>query len=53
MPKALAAAVVLQPAAATRLATAGKVTLDGDTSVLDAYAAVLDEFDPNFPIVTP
>ncbi len=52
-PKPLVAAVLLQPAAAAKLADAGQVTLDGDTSVLDAYASVLDEFDPNFPIVTP
>ncbi|WP_251152582.1 alkyl sulfatase dimerization domain-containing protein [Cellulosimicrobium sp. Marseille-Q4280] len=52
-PKALAAAVLLQPAAAGKLAAAGKVTLDGDPAVLDAYASVLDEFDPNFAIVTP
>ncbi|MBE9938114.1 alkyl/aryl-sulfatase [Cellulosimicrobium cellulans] len=52
-PKPLVAAVLLQPAAAAKLADAGQVTLDGDASVLDAYASVLDEFDPNFPIVTP
>ncbi|WP_454041703.1 alkyl/aryl-sulfatase [Cellulosimicrobium sp. Marseille-Q8652] len=52
-PKALVAAVLLQPAAVGRLADAGKVTLDGDAAVLDAYASVLDEFDPNFAIVTP
>ncbi|WP_454728434.1 alkyl/aryl-sulfatase [Cellulosimicrobium protaetiae] len=52
-PKVLAAAVLLQPAVAGRLAAAGKVTLDGDASALDTYASVLDEFDPNFAIVTP
>ena len=31
----------------------GKIQLDGDTSVLDIYAGVLDTFDPNFSIVTP
>ena len=52
-PKTLVAAVLLQPAAAAKLADAGQVTLDGDAALLDAYASVLDEFDPNFPIVTP
>lgn len=52
-PKTLAAAVLLEPAAASRLSAAGTVTLDGDASVLDVYASVLDEFDPNFAIVTP
>ncbi len=52
-PKAALAGVLLQPAGAARLAQAGKVELDGDAGVLDAYAALLDDFDPNFPIVTP
>jgi hypothetical protein len=30
-----------------------KITLDGDESVLAALAGLLDEFDPNFNIVTP
>jgi alkyl sulfatase BDS1-like metallo-beta-lactamase superfamily hydrolase len=52
-PKALVAAVLLQPAAAGRLAAAGKITLDGDATLLDTYATVIDEFDPNFNIVEP
>ena len=32
---------------------AGKIQLDGDTSVLETYAGLLDTFDPNFNIVTP
>lgn len=52
-PKALAAAVLLQPAASEQLAAAGKVELDGDQAVLQAYAGVIDDFDPNFAIVTP
>jgi alkyl sulfatase BDS1-like metallo-beta-lactamase superfamily hydrolase len=38
---------------AASLATAGSVTLDGDASILDTYAGILDIFDPNFNIVTP
>jgi ubiquinone biosynthesis protein UbiJ len=45
--------VVLQPAAAGQLAQAGKITLDGDESVLASFAGLLEEFDPNFNIVTP
>lgn len=35
------------------LTQAGKIQLDGDTSVLETYAGLLDTFDPNFNIVTP
>jgi alkyl sulfatase BDS1-like metallo-beta-lactamase superfamily hydrolase len=52
-PKAALVGVVLQPAAAGRLAEAGQIQLDGDASVLATLAGVLDEFDPNFAIVTP
>ncbi|WP_329209435.1 MBL fold metallo-hydrolase [Streptomyces sp. NBC_00683] len=52
-PKEAVVGAVLQPAAAAKLAEAGRITLDGDTSALDAYAGLLDEFDPNFAIVTP
>lgn len=45
--------LLLQPATAGRLAEAGQVTLDGDAAQLDGYAGVLEEFDPNFAIVTP
>lgn len=40
-------------AAAGQLAQAGKIQLDGDESVLAAFAVLMDEFDPNFDIVTP
>lgn len=33
--------------------SAGKLNLDGDASVLQTYAVLLDEFDPNFAIVVP
>ncbi len=52
-PKAALVGAVLQPAAAGKLAEAGQLTLDGDATVLQTYAGVLDEFDPNFNIVTP
>lgn len=52
-PKAALVGAVLQPAAASKLVDAGKIRLDGDESVLQIYATLLDEFDPNFDIVTP
>jgi alkyl sulfatase BDS1-like metallo-beta-lactamase superfamily hydrolase len=52
-PKAAIVAVLLQPAAATQLAKAGTVTLEGDASVLDTLGGLLDTFDPTFNIVTP
>jgi alkyl sulfatase BDS1-like metallo-beta-lactamase superfamily hydrolase len=44
---------VLQPAAASQLAQAGKIQLDGDESVVATFAGLMDTFDPNFNIVTP
>lgn len=44
---------MLQPAAAAQLAQAGKIQIDGDESVLTTFAGLMDEFDPNFSIVTP
>ena len=52
-PKAALVGVVLKPAAADQLVQAGHITLDGDRAALAAFAEVLDEFDPNFNIVTP
>ncbi|MDR5698622.1 alkyl/aryl-sulfatase [Agromyces aerolatus] len=52
-PKGDLVGVLLQPAAAGKLADAGRIALDGDRGVLDTYAGVLDEFDPDFAIVTP
>jgi alkyl sulfatase BDS1-like metallo-beta-lactamase superfamily hydrolase len=52
-PKAALVGAVLQPGAASQLAQAGKIRLDGDEVVLATYAGLLDEFDPNFNIVTP
>ena len=52
-PKAALVGVILKPAAAEQLGQAGKIKLDGDESVLRTFAGVLDEFEPNFNIVTP
>ena len=52
-PKAALVGVVLQPAAAGQLAQADKIQLDGDESVLDSFAGLIDDFDPDFNIVTP
>ncbi len=52
-PKAALVGVVLKPAAAPQLAQAGQIQLDGDTAALDNLAAAMDEFNPNFNIVTP
>ena len=52
-PKAALVGVVLQPAGAAQLAQAGKIRLDGDESALATFAGLMDEFDPNFNIVTP
>ncbi|HVX20326.1 MAG TPA: alkyl sulfatase dimerization domain-containing protein [Acidimicrobiales bacterium] len=52
-PKAALVGVLLQPAAAGKLIDGGQVTVDGDAGVLDTLAGLMDEFDPNFNIVTP
>ena len=52
-PKAALVGVLLKPTAAEQLAQAGKITLDGDPMVLQTLAGLLDEFDPNFNMVTP
>ena len=52
-PKAALVGVVLQPASAGQLAQARKIQLDGDESVLDSFAGLIDDFDPDFNIVTP
>jgi alkyl sulfatase BDS1-like metallo-beta-lactamase superfamily hydrolase len=52
-PKAALVAVILQPATGARLAAAGQVNLNGDADVLNTVAAVMDDFELDFPIVTP
>jgi len=52
-PKAALVGVILKPATGQPLAEAGHIQLDGDASALADLAAVMDDFDPNFNIVTP
>lgn len=52
-PKAALVGVLLQPAAASKLAEAGKVQLDGDPTPLSTLAGLLDTFDASFAVVTP
>jgi alkyl sulfatase BDS1-like metallo-beta-lactamase superfamily hydrolase len=52
-PKGALVGVVLQPGNAGALVQAGAVQLDGDDTPLKDLAALMDEFDPNFAIVTP
>nr|WP_255358160.1 alkyl sulfatase C-terminal domain-containing protein [Kitasatospora sp. NRRL B-11411] len=46
-------ATLLKPASAPELAQAGKITLDGDETVLQTLAGLFDDFDSDFPLVTP
>ncbi|WP_416563467.1 alkyl sulfatase C-terminal domain-containing protein [Nocardia testacea] len=52
-PKRALTGVLPKPAAGGALAESGTVRLDGDRVALTEPAALLDEFDPSFPIVTP
>ncbi|WP_282203819.1 alkyl/aryl-sulfatase [Kitasatospora fiedleri] len=52
-PKAALVGALLQPATAPQLARSGAITLDGDPTALHTLAGLLDDFDPDFPIVTP
>ncbi len=52
-PKADLVGVLLHPAAAPQLAAAGRIKIDGDPTSLERYGTVIDEFDPNFAIITP
>ena len=52
-PKSALVGVLLKPAASGALVKSGAVTLDGDEVVLQTLAGLLDDFDPDFPIVTP
>ena len=52
-PKAALIGVVLNPTAAEKLAAAGTITLDGDTTALTALAELMDDFHPNFNVVSP
>ncbi|WP_200947523.1 alkyl/aryl-sulfatase [Microbacterium sp. Root166] len=52
-PKAAIVGLLLKPAAAQSLISKGAVSVSGDEATIAAYAGVVDEFDPNFAIVTP
>lgn len=52
-PKAALVGALLIPANADELAAAGQLTLQGDRSAMAKLAAMYDEFDPNFNMVTP
>jgi alkyl sulfatase BDS1-like metallo-beta-lactamase superfamily hydrolase len=52
-PKVAVAGIVLNPASAPQIAQSGEIELNGDASALQRYADVMDQFDPNFNIVTP
>jgi alkyl sulfatase BDS1-like metallo-beta-lactamase superfamily hydrolase len=51
--KANLISIILKPATAPQAADAGRIQLAGDASTMQDYAAVMDEFDLNFNIVTP
>ena len=52
-PRPRSSACCSSPPPPAQLAQAGKIKLDGDEAALDDLAGVLDDFDPNFNIVTP
>ncbi|MEU0538549.1 alkyl sulfatase dimerization domain-containing protein [Nocardia sp. NPDC005978] len=52
-PKQALTGVLLKPAVADKLSSEKVIQLDGDSSVLKEMAAVLDTFEPTFPMVTP
>ncbi|MFE5912693.1 alkyl/aryl-sulfatase [Streptomyces wedmorensis] len=52
-PKAALVGALLKPASAPELAESGRITLEGDETVLQTLAGLLDAFEPNFEIVTP
>ncbi|MCL2550696.1 MAG: MBL fold metallo-hydrolase [Actinomycetia bacterium] len=52
-PKLALAQVLTAPATAHDLAAKDLIRLDGDAAALTAYAGLVEDFDPLFPIVTP
>jgi alkyl sulfatase BDS1-like metallo-beta-lactamase superfamily hydrolase len=52
-PKAAITGMLLRPTAVSQLLGSGALQADGDTSALDAYASVMEDFDPAFNLVTP
>lgn len=52
-PQSALVGVLLRPSSVPRLTAAGAVRLEGDQRALETYAALLDDFDPDFAMVTP
>ncbi|WP_067690448.1 alkyl/aryl-sulfatase [Nocardia jejuensis] len=52
-PKPAMIGALLKPAAAEKLSSEKAISLDGDAAALRELAAILDDFEPTFPIVTP
>jgi alkyl sulfatase BDS1-like metallo-beta-lactamase superfamily hydrolase len=46
-------ATLLQPDEAEKLAATGQIVLAGDETALTVYGGLLDQFDPQFDVVTP
>jgi alkyl sulfatase BDS1-like metallo-beta-lactamase superfamily hydrolase len=45
--------MIFQPAMFGQLVQAGQITLDGNTDLVKTFISLLDEFDPQFNIMTP
>ncbi len=52
-PKAAIVGILAQPKHAAAVLEAGKLEVTGDSTVLDTFASVMDEFDPAFNLATP
>jgi alkyl sulfatase BDS1-like metallo-beta-lactamase superfamily hydrolase len=52
-PKPAVVGLLMQPSKGQDLVKSGALTADGDTSVLDTLASVMDDFDPAFNLATP
>jgi alkyl sulfatase BDS1-like metallo-beta-lactamase superfamily hydrolase len=52
-PKPAIVGPLTQPGKARDLVKSGALTSDGDTSVLDTLASVMEDFDPAFNLATP
>jgi alkyl sulfatase BDS1-like metallo-beta-lactamase superfamily hydrolase len=52
-PKSALTGVLLTPTSGQRLAEAGEISFDGDPAALAAFADLIDDFEPNFNIISP
>ncbi|MGW6139348.1 alkyl sulfatase C-terminal domain-containing protein [Streptomyces sp. NPDC055144] len=52
-PKTALVGILLKSASAPQLAQAGKITLDGDETALQPLVGLLDDFVPDFNMITP